>query len=249
MWQSLTLFPQPIQGALLTEFDIAVGFTGSTLPGCTFNIFVSNFGGTQTYASLYSATITVPQTVNAVADPRLVINISPPLFVPPCYLKFQITTPIAGQVLNSRASTTTPFNVGNSVAPPPQELDFILWGQGYQSTQYLTLGEQGNNIGQLKLGASGTPLTQLKTYSFGPTTIPSVNANSEVLISALVATGAATTDDMFITNTGPLPSGLLITNAYCNATNQVSFKIVNFTAVNYISGVSTYSVTILGVSH
>jgi hypothetical protein len=228
----------------IISIEAAVGFTGSTLPGCTLSILTSDANAIS-YYTLYTQTVTVPQTSNPLTDPRLVTTLSTPLFVPPGLYKFTITPP-AGQTLNSRYANIAPSQAQLSNSPTTSAIDFVVNIQIVTPTQFMSIGNQGNNKGQLVVGPSGTPLSQIKTYAITGT-FPTVNANSEAIVAGVTATGVQTTDVLFITTLGAIPAGLNIGGIYSNATNQVTFKIMNFTTSTYNSG-GTYNFTAVGIT-
>jgi hypothetical protein len=240
-------------GVILTSFEIAVGFTGSTLPGCTCTLYVASFPGTAR-AVIATTTFTAPQTSNALTDPRVVITFPPGTIIPACYPRFDVAGP-SGQTLNTRYNTNAPLyaasNALGSLAVN-SAYDYVVNGQILSPVNFFKLGNLGNNLGQMILGSNGSPLTQIRTYIFTSGISPAVNlpaitAGNQVTIGPLTATGVSTTDALVISSLIALPAGLSITYAYANATNQISFVVANISTSGYAGG-NPYSVKIIGYS-
>ena len=233
-------------GANLTSVAFALGFAGSTLPNCTATISLSSFAGTK-FTTLSTITFTCPQTVNILTDPETVLTLPTPITIPPGIIRIDITSP-SGQQFDVRyAAVTNQVGMSNSPGGSTDEYDFKLNVFSYSSSQILSIGDQGNGIGQVVIGNNGSPFAQIRTYTYLNQTLPTVNANSEALVGPLTATGVVTTDVLFIGLLSTLPAGLIVSDAYANATNQITFKVSNITTSTY-SGAALYSVKILGLS-
>jgi hypothetical protein len=233
-------------GAMLSSVTFALGFAGSTLPGCTLSIYLSDFVGDQ-FNLLASTTFTCPQTSNILTDPRTTITLPTPILLTPGIISISITSP-AAQLFDVRAGPAG-SNVGANNAPGggTNEYDFQIIVFPFTSSQIFSIGDQGNGIGQFVMGNNGSPFAQIRTYTYLNQTLPTVNANTEALVGPLTATGVVTTDVLFIGLLSTLPTGLIVSDAYANATNQITFKVSNVTTSNY-TGAATYSVKILGLS-
>ena len=232
-------------GGLYVSLDLAIGYTGSTLPGCTLGIWTCNYENTEGMYYVASVTFTCQE-----ADSTAILTIprqTIPLTGIPAsvgYYFYGITGPTGTEIFNIRAAPTATQS-GEFIGTSGNEYDYQIWDQLYTPGTYMIFGDQGNNKGQLTLGPAGSPLSQIAMYN-ATGTFPSVLANSETVV-AVTASGASTTDQIFISTAGALPVGLNVGGAYCSAANIISFKVINFTVTNYTNA-NVYSLWFQGIS-
>ena len=134
-----------VNGVYASQFSIVIGYSASTLPGCTLSIYETGAGGSISTTPLTVITFTAPQTVDILTDDPFPIAIAIDLSAN--VYEFVVATP-GGQLLNCAYGTVTVAS-GNSNAPGNKtEWYYYTTYQAYTATTCLQVGELGNNIGQ-----------------------------------------------------------------------------------------------------
>ena len=261
-------YTESLTGGSNVSFALGVGCPTGALSGCTLEVLAveevlgPNVAATATSPIVFtSEPFTIPQTVGSITDTE-----ANPLLVIPCVFplsqyqyEYKIIAP-GNPLLDVRHCVFVTFivlcgsvvdGVDTPLPTPDDQFDFACVAQGSTPTPFLTTGEFGNNRGQLALGPVGSLLSQFAMYNVTGI-YAAVSANSETITGPVTVTAASgaipqTTDQIFVSSTGALPVGLLVTGAYCNATGQLTFKVVNFTTNPYAGG-DTYSLWFQGVS-
>ena len=257
-------YTPPTTGAYIASISWGVGYAPSDLPGCVLQITCAgpvdsgSHDGSVTNVLFTSAEFTIPMTVGSITDtvdnPDLPISIG--YFAAYVNYNIRLVTPgnVPVDIRQGTAHSTNHdgyTNSGGDVALTLQGYDYTIYGSPSNiPIPFAVFGEQGNNKGQMTLGPTGSPLSQISMYE-ATGTYPSVAANSEMIVTVAVTsvTGATpvTTDQIFVTSTGPVPAGLMVGNSYCATNGSISFKVANFSVIPY-SNADPYDLWFQGLS-
>ena len=194
-------------GAYVTTLTMGLANTGAALAGCVVELTAadvyngaSEFGTTVVYTS---GPFTIPEaTGSPFTNASTVITCNFPLTY---YIyNLRIVTPgdVAVMVRYNTITGSTHsgwVDDGTDTALTGYDWDYSIQGYAtYNAQVFLTVGEQGSNIGQFTLGAAGTPLSQI-TYYTATGTFPAVSANSDQYIN--IAQAGATVGQNVVVST------------------------------------------------
>jgi len=236
IWQSCN-FVKPYSNS---EYENSVELTSFEIGVCCLSKCAATLNIKQNDKVIYSTKFVIPQKNNIMTDPRTIIALSHVLS--PGNYTFEITSFSSFDyryVLAPSISVMGQSNIGG-----PAQLDFVVNGRPYTTSAFLEMGDLGNNVGQFKLGADGTPISKIKFHNVSGV-FPVIGAKSSILVKCL-ASGVNNNDNLFISNVGKIPDGVIVSNPFASD-NSISVMVSNITNSN-LTGLIPYKFSIMAIS-